>query len=187
MSEMNPVSRFFVNLASSRRSTRVLRSLGPALRLPPASRVLELGAGRGGLSCLLQQRFRPARLVVSDFDPQQVEAARRYLTRRLGPLPSTIELHQVDAKALPFDDASFDCVFAILMLHHVEDHHAEYRQRPRALQEIRRVLVRGGSLVYSDFSHTEDLHRTLADLGFVGTFVKRRWPKGELAVFRSTS
>jgi arsenite methyltransferase len=184
MSEMNPVSRFFVNLASARRAARVLRSLETGFRVPPASRMLELGAGRGGLSLLLHQRLRPSSLVVTDFDPHQVDAARRYLADKLGSMPPTVELREVDARALPFDDHSFDCVFAMMMLHHVEELHSEYRHRPQALREIRRVLAAGGFLVYSDFSRTEDLRRTLSDLGFVRVFERRRWPKGELAVFR---
>jgi len=185
MSEMNPVSRFFVNFGTARRAARTLKALESGIHLPPSGRILELGAGRGGLSALLQERYRPGRLVVTDFDAHQVEAARTYLTHRFGSLPSTLELRQVDAKALPFDDNSFDCVFAIMMLHHVEEHHSDYRQRPVALREIRRVLAHGGSLVYSDFSHTEDLRRTLAELDFSCIFEKRRWPRHELVVFRS--
>ncbi|MGP8078781.1 MAG: class I SAM-dependent methyltransferase [Thermoplasmata archaeon] len=184
---MNPISRFFVNFGNARRSARVLRALERGFRPPPTGRILELGAGRGGLSALLQERYRPGRLVVTDFDPHQVEAARAFLTQRFRSLPSTIELRQVDAKALPFEDRSFDCVFAILMLHHVEKHHSEYRERPVALREIRRVLAPGGSLVYSDFSHMEDLRRTLEELGFARTFEKRQWPRRELAVVRAPS
>jgi len=183
MAEMNPVARFFVNLGNARRSARLLRTLDPLGIVPPSSRLLELGAGRGGLSARLAERYRPARLVVTDFDPHQLEAARRTLTRRLGTVPATVELRQVDATQLPFEDRSFDVVFAILMLHHVEAHHDEYRQRPVALREIRRVLVPGGALVYSDFSRTDDLRRTLDELGFVRRLLRRRWPHRELAVY----
>jgi ubiquinone/menaquinone biosynthesis C-methylase UbiE len=183
MSEMNPVARFFVNLANRRRSARVLSSLGTALDLPPQSRILELGAGRGGLSLLLYRRFRPARLVVTDFDPHQVEEARRFLSGELDPLPPAIQTCEVDALQLPFPDGTFDCVFAILMLHHVEATHFEYRRRPAALQEIRRVLVPGGRLVYSEFSRVDDLHRTLGELGFAVRFAKRNWRRTELALY----
>jgi len=186
MGEMNPVSRYFVNFSTTRRAVHVLNALETGFRLPPSSRVLELGAGRGGLSALLQERYRPSHLTVTDFDPHQVDAARRYLTQRFGSLPSTIELRQADAKALPFDDRAFDCVFAIMMLHHVEDHHSEYLLRPIALKEIRRVLSTGGNLVYMDFSRTEELRGTLSELGFTCLFRRRRWPRRELAVFRSS-
>ncbi len=182
---MNRVARFFVNLANARRSARLLRSLAGGFQPPLGGRFLELGAGRGGLSALLQERYRPSRLTVTDVDPRQLEAARRYLARRLGPLPPTLELRTADATALPFEDRSFDCVFAILMLHHVETKHSEFVRRPAALREIRRVLAPGGALVYADFSRVEELRRTLLDLGFAPLFAARRWPGRELAVVRA--
>ncbi len=185
MSEMNAVARFFINRSNVRRSRRLLETLRDGFVPPPSARILELGAGRGGLSALLLERYRPGRLVVTDFDPRQVNAARTYLTERFGRLPPAVELEPADARALPFDDRSFDCVFAILMLHHVESRPSEYRQRPGALREIRRVLVDGGTLVYSDFSRTEEVRRTLESLGFERVFERRRWPHRELAVFRS--
>lgn len=187
MAEMGRFGRWLVNRSNARRSVRVLGSLGPHLRLSPTSRVLELGAGRGGLSGLLQKRYRPARLVVTDFDPEQVEAARTHLSQEFGGLPTSFELRAVDAKGLPFEDGSFDCVFAIAMLHHVEAHHFDYVERPKALREIRRVLVPGGSLAFSEFSRVPEMRATLIELGFVPVFEKRGWRGRELAVFRSAA
>ncbi|MFZ0698927.1 MAG: class I SAM-dependent methyltransferase [Thermoplasmata archaeon] len=182
---MNWLGRRLVNFGNARRSARALNILESRLQLPFAPRILELGCGRGGMSVLLQERFQPGRLVVTDFDPRQVEAARAYLTRCLETLPPVVELRQVDARRLPFDAASFDCVFAMAMLHHVEAHHFDYRERPKALAEIRRVLSPGGTLAFSEFSRTEDLRRTLGELGFTPTFEKRGWRGRELALFRS--
>jgi len=185
MAEMNRISRWFVNAGNVRRSARLLGSLANHLNLPPAARILELGAGRGGLSALLQERYRPGRLVVTDFDTDQVEAARSFLSHRLGGLPPTIELRQLDARELPFDNGSFDGVFAINMLHHVETDFSIYQQRPEVLRQVRRVLAPGGSFVFKDFSRTPDLRRTLAELGFVPTFEKPGWAGRFLGVFRS--
>lgn len=184
MGEMNPVSRFLVNRSGQRRAAGVLRELEPVLRSLAGGRVLELGAGRGGLSALIFERFHPARLVVTDFDPHQIEEARTYLGRRFGKLPSTIEIRRVDATSLPFEDRSFDGVFAILMLHHVEADPSEFRQRPVALREIRRVLAPGGCLAYSDFRNTDQIRQSLEGLGFARSFERRRWPRRELAVVR---
>jgi len=185
MAEMNRVTLWFVNFSNARRSARILETFGSHLHLPPSPRLLELGAGRGGMSALLQERFRPGRLVVTDFDPNQVEAARAYLSRRLGSLPNDLELRPVDAKILPFEDASFDGVFAIAMLHHVEARHTDYVERPRVLREIRRVLSPGGVLAFSEFSRTEEMRRTLLELGFTPLFEQRGWRGRELALFRS--
>jgi len=187
VAEMNWLSRWIVNLSNARRSARILDTVGPKLSLPASARILELGAGRGGMSALLQERFRPGRLAVTDFDPSQLEAARLNLTRRFGSLPPSIELHRVDARALPFEAASFDAVFAMVMLHHVEAHHFEYRERPKALAEIRRVLAPGGLLTYSEFSRTAEMRGTLGELGFVPVFDQRGWRGRQLAVYRAPS
>jgi ubiquinone/menaquinone biosynthesis C-methylase UbiE len=182
---MSRFGRWMVNAGNARRSARILTTFGARLQLPPSPRILELGAGRGGMSALLYERFRPGRLVVTDFDPNQVEAARSYLTHRFGTLPAAVELRQVDAKVLPFDAASFDCVFAIAMLHHVEAHHFDYQERPKALAEIRRVLTAGGTLAFSEFSRTEEMRSTLTELGYTPLFDQRGFRGRELALYRS--
>ncbi|MCI4352346.1 MAG: class I SAM-dependent methyltransferase [Thermoplasmata archaeon] len=187
MAEMSRVGRWLVNAGNARRSRRLLDSIGNRLPLPSSPRLLELGAGRGGLSALLQQRYRPGHLVVTDYDPRQVEAARAYLSGELGPLPPTIELRPLDARVIPFGDGSFDGVFAINMLHHVEAEHSEYRERPGVLRQIRRVLSPGGCLVFRDFSRTRDVRQTLRELGFIPLFEKPGWRGRYLGVFQSPS
>ena len=91
----------------------------------------------------------------------------------------------MDAKQIPYEPASFDCVFAMGMLHHVEAHHFDYVERPTALREIRRVLSPGGVLVYWEFSRTADMRKTLAELGFGSVFERRGWRGRELAIVRS--
>ena len=187
MAEMNPISRWFVNVGNARRSAQIVNALAGHWNPPPGARLLELGAGRGGLSALLQERYRPGRLVVTDFDSAQVEAARAFLSLRFGQLPPTIEVREVDARELPFEDRSFDAVFAINMLHHVETDFSVYEQRPGVLRQIRRVLAPSGSLVFKDFSRTVDLRRTLAELGFVPTFERPGWFGRYFGVFRAPS
>lgn len=183
MAEMNRVGRWLVNRRTESRGRRVLARLGGELSVTSASEVLELGSGGGGLLALLHERFRPARLVGTDYDRDQVEAARRFLASRWGSLPPSVELRQADAVALPFPDASFDLVFAMMMLHHVELHHREYVRRPLALREIGRVLRPGGRLVYSEIFRRAEIRQTLADLGFEQLFLRSGW-RSDLAVYR---
>ena len=184
MTEMNRFARWMVNRGAPRRARRLLARLEGHLALPPGSAILELGAGRGALSALLIERFRPRRAVVTDYDPRQVEAARAFLDSRPAGRPDGVELRTADALELPFEDRAFDAVFAIGMLHHVDSSPREYRRRPAALAEIRRVLAPGGLLVYSDFSQVPELRRSLDGLGMVREYGRPGWLGRELAVYR---
>ncbi|HTP55434.1 MAG TPA: class I SAM-dependent methyltransferase [Thermoplasmata archaeon] len=181
---MNRLSRWMVNRGAGRRARRLLARLEGHLPIRPGSAILELGAGRGALSALLLERFRPRRAVVTDYDPRQVEAARAFLGSRPAGIPEGVELRTADALQLPFPDRAFDAVFAIAMLHHVDASPREYRQRPTALAEIRRVLAPGGLLVYSDFSKVPELRQSLHGLGMVREYSRPGWFGRELAVYR---
>jgi len=183
MAQMNRFSRWLVNRRTEARGRRVLTKLGASLRIPSSAAVLELGTGGGGLLALLQDRFRPAWVVGTDFDPAQVETARGFLTHRWGSLPPSVELRTADALQLPFKDGSFDFVFAMMMLHHVEEHLREYKRRPQALKEVRRVLRPGGVLVYSEILRRSEIRATLGELGFHPEFTRRGW-RTDLGVYR---
>jgi ubiquinone/menaquinone biosynthesis C-methylase UbiE len=174
MAEMSRLSRWVINRRTLTRARRSLEVLGATLRLASSQRVLELGSGGGGMVALLYERFHPALIVGTDLDQRQVDAGKEFLTRRWGNIPSTVEMRQADALSLPFPDSSFDLVFAMEMLHHVEERHTDYRNRPRALNQIRRVLASGGSLVYSEMFGREQLRSGLTDLGFSEQFLSSR-------------
>lgn len=184
MAEMNRLSRWLVNRRTESRARRVLSRVSTALSIPPESRVLELGSGGGGLIALLYERYHPSRLVGTDFDPAQVESAGRFLAGRWGKVPPSVELRPADALHLPFPDGSFDCLFAMMMLHHVEEHHREYVRRPQALKEIRRVLAPGGALVYSDIFRRSEIRGTLSELGFTQRFLRSGW-RSDTAIYCS--
>jgi ubiquinone/menaquinone biosynthesis C-methylase UbiE len=184
MAEMNRFGRWMVNRRTESRAKRTLAQIGPSLQLPTTAQVLELGSGAGGLIALLHERYHPARIVGTDYDPAQLGAARDFLNHRWGSVPASIELRQADALAVPFPDASFDFVFAMVMLHHVEPHFSEYVRRPQALKEIRRVLRPGGCLVYSEIFRRQDIRNTLHELGFAQVFLKSGWRR-DVGIFRA--
>jgi malonyl-CoA O-methyltransferase len=108
------------------------------LRAPPAA-VLDLGAGTGVAAVEMKRRFRNAVVTAADIAAPMLQVARGR-SRFWRP----IRCVQADARALPFEDASFDLVFTSLML--------QWLQPPDiALQEIRRVLKPGGLLLASSF------------------------------------
>lgn len=184
MAEMHGFARWMVNRRTEIRARRTLARLGTHLGIRADDRVLELGSGGGGMLALIQERFRPARLVGTDYDPEQVSVATGFLTRRWGALPASVELRPADALAIPFPDASFDYVFAMMMLHHVESRHADFTQRPKALAEVRRVLRPRGALVYSEIFGRPEVRRSLAELGFTQEFLRSGW-RSDLGVYRS--
>ncbi|MEO6361704.1 MAG: class I SAM-dependent methyltransferase [Caldimonas sp.] len=108
-------------------------------RLPSAvgARALDVGAGRGIASyALAREGFD---VVALEPDPSGLvgAAAIRGLASQTG-LPITVV--EEFSERLPFDDASFDLVFARAVLHHTKDLGA-------ACREFFRVLKPGGRLV----------------------------------------
>jgi malonyl-CoA O-methyltransferase len=101
--------------------------------------VLDLGAGTGLAAVALKRRFRSAAVTAADIAAPMLQVARGR-SRFWRP----IRCVEADARALPFEAASFDLVFTSLML--------QWLQPPdAALQEIRRVLRPGGLLLASSF------------------------------------
>ncbi len=184
MAEMHGLARWVVNHRTEARARRVLARLGTHLAVPADARLLELGSGGGGLLAQLVERYRPATAVGTDFDPRQVEVTRGFLTARWGSLPASVDLRVADAAAIPFPDGTFDVVFAMLVLHHVEDHHHDYVRRPLALREVRRVLKPGGRFVYSEIFGRVETRATVLELGFVEEFRRSTW-RGDLGVYRA--
>lgn len=101
--------------------------------------VLELGCGNGkSLAGILEKK--PARLVGLDFS----EIALRVAVERF---PTGVELVRADCQELPFKKEEFDYVIA----NHVVGAMTE-KDRENSIAEIKRVLKKGGKLIFSDFA-----------------------------------
>lgn len=113
--------------------------LGPwraALLADVHGRVLEIGAGTGrSLPCYPGSLQR---LVLAEPDPHM---RARLRARIPGALASVVELSDAPAERLPFPAASFDAVVSSLVLCTTPD-------LAGALQQIHRVLVPGGRLLF---------------------------------------
>lgn len=103
--------------------------------LSKGAMVLDLACGTGDFSQIVRQSLPGARVVAVDLTQQMLAAARQ----RGG-----TEVICGDAMALPFADASFDCVFVGYGLRNFPD-------LMTALGEIHRVTRPGGSMVTLDF------------------------------------
>jgi SAM-dependent methyltransferase len=103
--------------------------------------VLEVGCGRGGGTSSVFTTHRPRSMVGVDLAGNAVAQARKHFGR------PGLEFLQGDAEDLPFPDQSFDVVL------NVESCHC-YPDVPRFLEEVHRVLRRGGLLLMADLCHT---------------------------------
>jgi SAM-dependent methyltransferase len=123
----------------ARQAEQTALALFEHINLPPQPRCLEIGCGQGVVTRLLVERYA-ARVVATDFDPEQVAVAQE----RLAGLDERIEFRIVDARAMPFDDAKFDGVFSFGVLHHIL---SGWQQ---VVAETARVLRPGGWFVFTD-------------------------------------
>jgi ubiquinone/menaquinone biosynthesis C-methylase UbiE len=108
------------------------------------TRVLETAAGTGVLTRELARALPPAvEIVATDLNQPMLDHGAAVGTAR------PVQWQQADAMKLPFDDASFDvvvCQFGAMF----------FPDRPHAYAEARRVLRRGGTLLFSAWDRIED-------------------------------
>ena len=101
-----------------------------------ARRILDLATGSGDLALAMQQKLPDAEITAADFSPEMLALASSKGVK------NTI---LADALALPFSDASFDCVTVGFGLRNMADWSA-------ALREMSRVIHSNGHLLILDFS-----------------------------------
>jgi ubiquinone/menaquinone biosynthesis C-methylase UbiE len=132
---------------STNRSGGMFRWEFDNMVVPPNARILELGSGTALFWRGNANRIPPSwRITLSDYSAGMLNDVRANVSAIARPFT----FMQIDAQALPFDDHSFDAVIANHMLYHVPE-------IPRALREIRRVLVPGAKC-YSATMGLNNMH-----------------------------
>jgi ubiquinone/menaquinone biosynthesis C-methylase UbiE len=102
--------------------------------------VLDVGCGPGYLTKRLVRAVgAEGRLAGIDPSPEAIAYAKRGV-------PGKVDLRVAVAERLPYPDRSFDVVYCVLALHHIEP-----SQRLSALREMGRVLRADGTLLVAEF------------------------------------
>ncbi len=103
---------------------RITMALLAALDLPPASTLVDVGAGTGNYSVALAQ---------AGFRVHAVEPSRTM--RQQGKHHPRVVWHAATAEALPFADASVDGMLSTLAVHHFTDLKKSFAEMARVLRE----------------------------------------------------
>jgi SAM-dependent methyltransferase len=101
----------------------------------PGERILDVGCGSGALDRLFARRYGSANpLTATDLNPFLLREA---VSLAIGEkVDATIRFCEANAEALPFEDASFECLFSVTVL--------EECDADQVLAEMRRVVKPGG-------------------------------------------
>ncbi len=136
------------------------RRITVAMAEPAGGLALDIATGTGELAFELERAG--ARAVVGvDFCYEMVAAALKKCTA--ADLATRVVFATGDAMALPFPDATFDCIVNGFMLRNVADLGATFN-------ELYRVLKPGGRLVCLDLTRPRGPLRRFFDL-YIATFV----------------
>jgi ubiquinone/menaquinone biosynthesis C-methylase UbiE len=140
--KLNLIEKLYINSpAHTVSQVRNVRFLQKLHSLPPGSRVVEIGCGRGVGMQLIVRSFQPASAAALDIDPRMIRLTQRRLRRFPG---GAVTAQLADVHALPYPDGSLDAVFDFGTLHHLED----WR---RGLSEIARTLKKGGHFYVEEY------------------------------------
>ena len=101
--------------------------------------IIDIGCGYGHALPMLDQRFRPERLIGFDIDPDTIEPARA----RSSACNCKTEFLTGNGAAIELPDQSVDMVFCHQTFHHIPD-------QVNAIQEFYRILKPGGVLLFAE-------------------------------------
>jgi ubiquinone/menaquinone biosynthesis C-methylase UbiE len=115
------------------------------LELGGAETVVDYGAGTGIYTVAMAAAVPDGRVVAVEALPQLAELLREKITPELADRLIVVETGD---NVVPLDDGEADRVVMVDVLHHLYD-------QPEALEQVKRVLRRGGLFVVVDWGDTE--------------------------------
>jgi len=135
-----------------------------AIALGVHGKILDIGTGTARIPILLAQELQRRgitfRITAIDLAHSMLEIAKNHVTK--ANLSALIDLQLVDAKQLPYADASFDTVISNSIVHHL-------RQPQLFFQELARVLQPSAGLLIRDLLRPDNIQQ-LDDL--VATYAR---------------
>jgi ubiquinone/menaquinone biosynthesis C-methylase UbiE len=115
--------------------------LSGSLARQPGPRIVDIGAGPGGLAVALAEQFPDARITIVDIDTAMATLAAARAARE--GIDDQVHISVGDVAAIPLADASVDLVTSSFSVHHWPDAEAGFT-------EVRRVLRPGGRAIIYD-------------------------------------
>lgn len=136
-----------VDLQEQTREQR-MRHLLRFANLPKNLRILDLGAGTGGLALILAEEGA-SEVVGVDISPAMLEVAEYLRLSSALPTANRVSFRLAAAQRMPFRSDSFDAIICRLVLYHTHkpDH---------ILQEVMRLLKPGGILILAELLGADD-------------------------------
>jgi len=145
----------------------VWRDLLLSLDFRGDERVLDVGCGRGAVLLMAAKLLPRGRAVGIDLWKTSDQSGNALeVTRRNGELEGVadrVDLRTSDMRALPFEAESFEVLLSSLAIHNIPD----AAGRAKAIDEVVRVLARGGRVVIVDIGATREYEARLRELGMV--------------------
>jgi ubiquinone/menaquinone biosynthesis C-methylase UbiE len=139
MGVMNTIEKFFVNSACMDlwHKYQGVSSLLRWSNITTATKVLDIGCGKGTTTKYIAKHFFHANITGLDIDEQQIQ-----LASHLYPLP---RIHYVlgNASKLHYKNETFDIIVAVMSFHHITNY-------DKAITETYRVLQKGGTLIIKE-------------------------------------
>lgn len=156
---LTPYYDFFVEFLGYGKTQR--NRVISLLNLKSEDNLLDVGCGTGTLLILAKERYPQIKMTGIDVDPKVLSIARNKTQK------AKLEIEYLEASSgkLPFTDASLNVVVSSLVFHHLPTD-----VKKQTIEEIYRILKKGGRFLIVDFGKKDGI--VLYFLDFITKLLK---------------